>query len=153
MYGNKFMDMWRGIDLNEVKACWAQELGAYKPSQIGAAVDALKGNTFPPTLPEFLELCEQSGKPQVTAAAHLPYRPRATVDPNDPEVVEARARCMASVSRGFERPSAAWAYRAKRRWLNNEIKYSPDVLSMINSAIERDNGHSDPFSVRCEVAA
>ena len=143
MYGNKFMDMWRGIDINEVKACWAQELGAYKPSQIGAAVAALKNKPFPPTLPEFMALCEESG--QVTPEAQIPYQAPSKIDPTDPEIVAARERCMNNLDRVFNRPSPAWAYRAKRRWLNNEIKYNPDVLGMINGAIERDAGRNDPF--------
>lgn len=144
LYGNKFADMWKGVDLHEVKKCWADELSAYSVQAIAAAVNGLTDKPWPPTLPEFLEMCD-GVKPEPVIAAHLPYKPRGTIDPNDQEVKSARERCMANVKRGFEKPSPAWAYRAKRRWLNNEIKYSPDVMTMINGAIERDNGHSDPF--------
>lgn len=144
LYGNKFADMWKGIDLHEVKKCWADELSSYSVQAIAAAVNGLTDKPWPPTLPEFLEMCD-GVRPAPTIAAHLPYKPTGTVDPNDPEIVAARELGMASVKRGFNRPSPAWAYRAKRRWLNNEIKYNPDVLAMINGAIERDNGQSDPF--------
>jgi hypothetical protein len=144
LYGNKFADMWKGIDLHEVKKCWADELSSYSVQAIAAAVNGLTDKPWPPTLPEFLEMCD-GVREAPTIAAHLPYKGNEKVDPNDPEIVAARERCMASEKRGFNRPSPVWAYRAKKRWLNNEIKYNPDVLAMINGAIERDNGQSDPF--------
>lgn len=134
--------MWKGIDLQEVKKCWADELSGYSVQAIAAAVNGLAAKQWPPTLPEFLEMCEGV---RPAPAAQLPYKPTSKVDPNDPEIIAARERCMANISMGFDRPSPAWAYRAKRRWLNNEVKYNPDVLSMINGAIERDGGYSDPF--------
>jgi hypothetical protein len=144
LYGNKFADMWKGIDLHEVKKCWADELSSYSVQAIAAAVNGLTDKPWPPTLPEFLEMCD-GVRPAPIIAAHLTYKPNEKPDPNDPEIVAARERCMANVKRGFDRPSPAWAYRAKRRWLNNEIKYNPDVLAMINGAIERDAGRNDPF--------
>jgi hypothetical protein len=49
--------MWAGANVEQVKAVWAQELGALRPEQIKLGVDACRARRFPPTLPEFLELC------------------------------------------------------------------------------------------------
>ena len=62
MYGNKFLDMWRDIDIADVKKCWSDELRIFSVEQVGVAVDRLKCNNFPPTLPEFLSLCEMARK-------------------------------------------------------------------------------------------
>lgn len=51
--------MWNGADVAEVKAVWGEQLGRYRPVTIGAALQKLidSGNQWPPTLPEFVELC------------------------------------------------------------------------------------------------
>lgn len=141
LYGTKFTDMWREIPLDDVKACWCDELSAYSIQQVAGAVNRLNEKPFPPTLPEFLDLCEKAAPPNI--AAHLPYRELPKSDPSDPETVAARGLCMANVSVGFGAANAAWAYRAKRRWADGAIVYNPDTLKMINAAIENDGGRSD----------
>jgi hypothetical protein len=51
--------MWNGADVAEVKAVWGEQLGRYRQATIGAALQKLidSGNQWPPTLPEFVELC------------------------------------------------------------------------------------------------
>ncbi len=58
MYGNKFIDMWRGIDTDEVKSLWAKELAKLTVEELKAGVHALMNREFPPTLPEFVKLCK-----------------------------------------------------------------------------------------------
>lgn len=90
MYGNRFTDMWRDINWSDVKKCWSDELRLFSVDQVGMAIDGLKHSTFPPTLPEFLQLCEQArkDKPRIEQSA-LPIL-------NDPpETIEAaKARCF-----------------------------------------------------------
>lgn len=57
MYGSRFADMWRGCDLDDVKAVWAADLGVLSRAELVAGVEACKGRDWPPTLPEFLKLC------------------------------------------------------------------------------------------------
>jgi len=56
-YGNKFLDMWRDIDLQGVKATWAHELGKLSRDEIAHGANALSGQEWPPTLPQFISLC------------------------------------------------------------------------------------------------
>jgi len=62
IYGaQKVGAMWADSDLNEVKGVWAQSLSRYAPQSIGVAIQRLidSGSGWPPTLPEFCELCRQ----------------------------------------------------------------------------------------------
>lgn len=69
MYGAKFHDAWRGTDLANVKAVWAEDLAGFatKPECIKAALDMCRdsGSPWPPSSPEFLQMCR-------TAANRLP---------------------------------------------------------------------------------
>jgi hypothetical protein len=99
MYGNRFADMWRGIEIAEVKLCWSQELAEFRGETIGNAIKLLVNNKFPPTLPEFIQHC-------IDARAANPFKP-----PTNPlvithnasytqdDVIAAKARCMATAAR------------------------------------------------------
>lgn len=54
--------MWSGSNVESVKRVWATELGKVSPEQIAMAMDACKRRRFPPTLPEFLELCRPTAE-------------------------------------------------------------------------------------------
>jgi hypothetical protein len=144
LYGSKFADQWAGINPADVKKCWAEEIAAYPMQQIAAAVNALTTKNWPPTLPEFLELI-RAQRPALNTAAHNPTKSVDAVDTQAPDVLAAKARCMASMARGFSASTPAWAYRAKRRWLAGEVRHSPVETAKINRVIERDRGMHDPF--------
>jgi hypothetical protein len=57
MYGNKFMDLWRGLDLEKVKMAWADDLSGFTGDEIKRGLDACKLSQWPPTLPEFMMFC------------------------------------------------------------------------------------------------
>ena len=57
MYGRKFADLWADCNLRDVKATWAEDLAGFTGEEIKRGVDACKTRTFPPTLPEFVQLC------------------------------------------------------------------------------------------------
>ena len=144
LYGSRFADQWAGINPADVKKCWAEEIAAYPMPQIAAAVNALTTKNWPPTLPEFLELI-RAQRPALNTAAHNPTKSVDAVDTQAPDVLAAKARCMASMARGFSASTPAWAYRAKRRWLAGEVRHSPVETAKINRVIERDRGMHDPF--------
>lgn len=66
--------MWAGADMDEIKAVWGEELGRFKGESIAAALERLRdsGSEWPPTLPEFVELCRQCA---VERAARTPALP------------------------------------------------------------------------------
>lgn len=64
-YGSKFADLWRGTDLAEVKAVWAEELAGFSGAEIAKGLEGCKAKEWPPTLPEFLLLC----RPKVSLEA------------------------------------------------------------------------------------
>jgi len=70
LYGSRWIDMWKlgqvrddGADLGllNAQAVWAKALGGFAehPKILRKALDACHAKPFPPTLPEFLELCRQ----------------------------------------------------------------------------------------------
>jgi hypothetical protein len=58
LYGNKFLDMWRDIDLHSVKQTWANELGKLSRDDVARGANALSQQEWPPTLPQFISLCK-----------------------------------------------------------------------------------------------
>lgn len=57
MYGNKFIDLWRGLDLDSVKRAWAEDLAGLTTDELKRGLDACKREEWPPTLPQFINLC------------------------------------------------------------------------------------------------
>lgn len=57
MYGNKFLDMWKGINLQAVKTAWGEDLAGYSGDELKRGIDWCKSQTWPPTLPEFMTAC------------------------------------------------------------------------------------------------
>lgn len=74
-YGALFHDRWKGCDLDNIKATWAEELAPYaaKPEAISHALKVLATTKFPPTLPEFIDACRHAPDPY--APAKLPHKP------------------------------------------------------------------------------
>lgn len=56
MFGRTWASQWEGADMASVKAIWAEDLAGCTAEQIRAGIDALTG-AFPPSLPEFAQLC------------------------------------------------------------------------------------------------
>ena len=59
LYGKKFADQWSGVDPETLKSVWADKLSRYanRPEVIRKALDSCENNPWPPTLPEFIGLC------------------------------------------------------------------------------------------------
>lgn len=110
MYGAKFADQWRGIDPAKVRAMWAEKLAGFadKPQAIKSALDALDERPFPPTLPEFLQLCREAAKRVGNSQPALPLKP-------DPERAKAAsARLMAQLTgKAEDYDPLLWAKRPK----------------------------------------
>jgi hypothetical protein len=60
MYGKHWLELWSGIPMEAVKAGWAEDLAGTSGEQLRRALDHCKANSkFPPTCPEFLQICRQ----------------------------------------------------------------------------------------------
>lgn len=109
LYGSLWVDRWRTGEMVQragrqfdqgllnAKATWAQELGGFagQPERISRALEACRGKSLPPTLPEFVELCRQQVAEQGVPRLSMEH-PKA----------EARARNMAGVQALIRRMTA-----------------------------------------------
>jgi hypothetical protein len=72
IYGaQKMAAMWGPVDRDETAGVWGDALGRYPLPVIGKAVQALMQSPgeWPPTLPQFIELCRQYNRPEHQQAA------------------------------------------------------------------------------------
>jgi hypothetical protein len=75
-YGAPWLDRWQGLKLDEVKRDWATALADVTLEQVRLALDNLK-STFPPTLPEFRDLCRQYRRVEIRKSEpHVVYPSR-----------------------------------------------------------------------------
>lgn len=106
-YGSKFADAWPGIDVEQLKSLWSEELGAYSRTEIARGVTGLKTRAWPPTLPEFLMLCRPPIEPGTAYAEACSKFTRWS----DGEAVE------------WSRPEIFWAAKTIGLWDFRNIPY------------------------------
>lgn len=128
-YGSKFSDMWRDQDPEKVRSFWAYKLGGFadNPEAIKHALSSLDSRPFPPTLPEFIELCR-------SAASRLPSAPALPAPAPDDEKVRAKTE---EIGRKFGdpfAPSLEWARKLKKRFMAGE-HLVPIQISMASEAL------------------
>ena len=103
LYGNRFTNMWTGIDANLVRTTWATELAGMQPASIKYALEHLPAE-FPPSALQFKELCYQKPSTETPALTNS--------TPAHPSVRKA-------VLDGIKLPDAAspkaWAETLRRR--------------------------------------
>ena len=58
-YGEKFTRQWGMVDPADLKTAWGRELGDLSAEEIAAGLDACRTREWPPTLPEFRNLCRK----------------------------------------------------------------------------------------------
>lgn len=78
MYGAKFLDQWANVDNAMLKRAWAEDLAGYTPDELRRGLDACKTRTFPPTLPELMQLCRpvlSAEKAYYEAVSQMALRP------------------------------------------------------------------------------
>jgi hypothetical protein len=136
MYGNKFADMWRGIDLSEVKRAWGDELASFTVSEVAGAIKALRANTFPPTLPEFLQLCEKArGINPAYVAAHQQAMKLPPPDTSAESAARRREAAQLLRNIGKPKPGLEWARKARARNLSGEHRLTPSELVIVDDAL------------------
>jgi hypothetical protein len=93
--------MWADGDIAEVKGVWAQALSRYQSETIGLALQRLidGGDGWPPTLPEFVEICRQASLARHNAAPP-PALPAPGAGYTDAETAKKRvAELMSSLTK------------------------------------------------------
>lgn len=118
LYGAKFHDAWRGTDLENVKAVWADKLGGFaaSPERLKAALEACDERPWPPTLPEFLGLCRDAARRGDAAPLALPA---PQISQEDAATRAASASALSDKLRNFA-PSTAWAQKLRERYRSGE---------------------------------
>lgn len=114
MYGSKFAAMWDGINIAEVKQCWSAELCRYSVDDIFNALQKL--STFPPTLPEFSELCRDQYSKRRDAEFIAAREARMLTVKKEPEPLDpqARERCFETARKlGMLKPLQAFVGEQK----------------------------------------
>lgn len=58
-YGKLWADRYAnlGLTMNEIKKEWEAEISRLTPQELQTGIDACRTKTFPPTLPEFIQMC------------------------------------------------------------------------------------------------
>lgn len=111
----KVGSMWEGIeDRSEVTRMWGQQLSRFHPQSIGAALQAVidSGREWPPTLPEFVELCRQSAVGRQNAQA-IGYTQDVTPQGEALQNLERIKSMMSRIGEAGRRDPMHWAKHPK----------------------------------------
>lgn len=145
--------MWRGSNIAEVKALWAEDLAGYTSEEIIRGIAEMKTRPWPPTLPEFLLLCRPLIEPQT---AFL-------------EACSKLTRWCDGQSVTWSRPEVFWAAKAIGSWDFRNVPYKnlearwkqaladapgdapPEPPKKLSAPFSASTDHSDP-AVRERVA-
>ena len=120
-YGNRFVRLYDGHDMTEVKARWAEKLDGLKPHHIAYALRHLPEST-PPTAGEFLKLC--------LLAPPAPVRALPAPKPDRKRLAAEFAKLRETI-RG-ERDPRAWIYALEAR-----VKAGERLTEMQRAALQR----------------
>lgn len=128
LYGAAFGRQWEGTNIADVKLVWAEKLGGFTASQIGAALKGCDDRQYPPNLPEFIDLCRQAAKrAEIRQAIEAPQLS-----------VEERIDRAGQLEAAAVKPQAydyrGWCKELKRRYLAGE-HLLPIQISMASEAM------------------
>lgn len=69
LYGKHWLDMWADVPVEAVKNEWANGIERFKLPEIGKAIEHCAAHCkFPPTLPEFIQLCKANTPSEIHKA-------------------------------------------------------------------------------------
>lgn len=107
IYGAKFSLQWAGVDPVELKRTWLDALCRFRAEEVGAALEACARDVkFPPTLPEFIDICRSYASPQAPLPSLEYTRP----------ILHKRTAAELQVEREFPKPA-----HGKGRWWARRI--------------------------------
>ncbi|TCK36692.1 hypothetical protein B0G84_5705 [Paraburkholderia sp. BL8N3] len=138
-FGARFADLWRGVDIDDIKREWGIALAKLSRTEMKAGVAALLSLKYPPTLPEFFAACKQARLHEMPKHDLLTDQTRAA-----PEVVEASLHRMSDATAPLsisKEPTAEWAFAALMRGLSRSGKpLSAEVIRCATDAISSGAG-------------
>lgn len=108
VYGHQFLGRWSGLDIDAIKASWAEELSGFAdhPEALAHGLENLTTGE-PPTVLEFRALCRPALREERQAISPALPAPRASL--------ERMAELLAKVGRVEPKQSKAWAWALKER--------------------------------------
>lgn len=131
-YGSTFIDKWRNTDVLEVKAVWANELANFSdnPECFSKALKELmdEHKTFPPSLPEFVELCRRN---YVQPSATLLLPPPSPLSRDE---AAKRANEIGVIVSRYPADGLGWAKMLRNKYLAGE-KLLPIQISLASEAL------------------
>ena len=134
MYGNKFLDMWRGLDIYEVKQAWAEDLADYTGDELKRGLTWCKTQQWPPTLPEFMTAC----RPVLDARtewAEACEQMRIRLEGKGGDTWTRPQVYWAAVAIGwYDLNSTAWE-QIRTRWTNALANAKPDAIPAYLAAL------------------
>ena len=141
LYGARFVAMWRNVDTDDLMRVWTHALAGMPPESLQAGVVALQAVPHPPTLPEFLDLCEQERlRNATTRTPWLPPARRA-----DTAVVDANLDRMKATLAPLAKREASpqWAFDLLlRRRAKNGTPLAQEALRDASDAITSATGRA-----------
>lgn len=137
MYGApRVADMWRGTDIDAVKAIWTADLLPFSRRQIAGAFEKLKdiATDFPPSLPSFRALCRSvQGSQNPLHQPALPLPAPDLSEENRERYAQFESDCRKLADHV---PSTNWAEKALRRHEAGEVILRAEELKRVHEAIE-----------------
>ena len=141
-YGNRFVRLYDGHDMAEVKARWTEKLDGLKPHHIAYALRHLPEST-PPTAGEFLKLC--------LLAPPAPVRALPAPKPDRRRLREEFAKLRDVLS--SERDPRAWIHRLEERRQRGERLTETQMRALQSAAwqlpAEMPPGEFTPIPEHC----
>jgi hypothetical protein len=123
VYGNEFLNRWKGLKLTDVKTDWAHELAGFQqlPDAIAWGLQNLPPER-PPTVLQFRDLCRKAPAPDL---------PRLPEPKADPERLKAEVAKLAPLLAKTKKPASGinvdWAHRIVAKH-DSGVRVAPAVL-------------------------
>lgn len=128
-YGDRFLNRWKGVDIDAVKHDWAAVLAGFEnwPEAIAFAFDHLDDEK-PPTATMFRTIALGAPKPDRVAL------PEPAADPERLRAEIAKLAPVRAATQAQTVDSKAWTHRILTRFAAGE-KISPTVLQMARQGL------------------
>lgn len=148
VYGARFLDMWEGVDVGEMQVTWTEGLRGMSREALQRGVAALFHTRHPPTLPEFVALCEP--RPAMYRQNTLALTNEANRTP--PEQAREQLAKIREIAKGLQSGTPAGGIRSAYRLLQraadgehitaHQINFAKEAIEAYNVTHGRnDNGH------------
>lgn len=135
LYGSQFLAKWADVDPSELHRIWSAALEGYTGEELADALGGvLKSCPFPPSLPDFVKLCDESHARR--NPAKQPEQFRLPAPDTSAEVKAAREKADALLRQmGKAKPGLEWARKARARNLSGEHRLTPSELVIVDDAL------------------